>query len=479
MKKIFVLLMVLSMIGALFLSGCQSENSGGSKDQVTLDVTVRWVTAADIIENEIVPAFEKENPDINIEIQKSFNTSYTQSLQAAVNGGNLPDIFASHPSLPVNKLYDLGVLHKLDDVIGDRKDEFEEGTWTKGSTVMEDGSIYAFPLMTGHKDSFVMYYNKDVLKQAGLSEEDVPKSWEELLKVSKEITEKTDAYGVVVGMKTPWVAEGALTQMASAITPEVMPAIYYDPKNGEYYYHTKGTIQSIEFFKKMEEEKVLHPNSLTLDPPEAPAVFAGGQAAFLFDGAWTGSNLVKDGFENFGSALVPTKDGKEQYLGFQGNLAAGLLVNKETEHYEEAKIFLQYLMDKGYEELVKNGSQFSPIPKINEKHKPDNVVGDTFQLQFDTFIPAPNPVDQNENAPAVTAEMSGKGPQETVGDLLVGYLTGQITDLEGALQKMSEGKNKAFKEAVKKVQEDGSDIDQSAWKFEDWKPFEPYVKKEQ
>ncbi len=466
------------MVGSLFLSGCQSEEAGGSGDQVTLDVTIRWVSAADIIENEIIPAFEKKNPNINVKIQKSFNTSYTQSLQAAVNGGNLPDIFASHPSLPVRKLYDLGVLHKLDEVIGDHKDEYEQGTWTQGSTVMEDGSIYAFPFMTGQKDSFLMYYNKEVLEQAGLSKKDVPKTWDQLVKVSKIINEKTDSYGVIVGMKSPWVAEGALTQMASAITPEVMAPTYYDPINGEYNYHTDGTIQSIEYFKKLMDEKILHPNSLTLEPEEAPALFAGGQAAFLFDGAWRGSNLMQDGFENFGSALVPTKDGKEQYLGYQGNLAAGLLVNKDTEHYEEAKLFLKYIIDHGYEQLVKNGSQFSPIPKINEKYAPDNVVGDTFQLQSDTFIPAPNPVYNNENAPTVTAEMSGKGPQETVGDVLVGYLTGQISDLEGTLKTMSEEKNKALMDAIKKVQEDGVDIDQSAWKFEDWKPFEPYKKKE-
>ncbi|TCP22346.1 carbohydrate ABC transporter substrate-binding protein (CUT1 family) [Scopulibacillus darangshiensis] len=471
------LVMAIVLISTLLIAGCSSDtSSSGEGDKVKISMMIRWVSAADIIEKKIIPEFEKEHPNIEVKLQTSFNKNYTQALQAAVNGGNLPDIFASHPSLPVSKLYDLGVLHKLDDVIGDDKDKYEEGTWTKGSTVMDDGSIYAFPIMSGHKDSFVMYYNKDILKKAGLSEKDVPKSWDQLMAVSKKIEKKTDAYGVLVGFKDPWVAEGALTQMASAISPEVLPSVYYSPKGGDYKYDTKGTIQSIEFFKKMYDQKILHPSSSTLDPAEAPALFASGKSAFLFDGAWTASNLVKDGFKDFGVSFLPTKDGKKQYLGFQGTLAAGLLVNKETKHYKEVKEFLKFMKDKGYETLVKNGSQFSPIAEINKKNASDNVVGKTFQLQYDTFIAAPNPVYHNKNVTKVETEMSGKGPQKTVGDVLAGYLTGQVRDVKGTLHKVSEKKNTALENAVKEVKGKGNKISLSDWKFNDWTPFEPYKK---
>jgi raffinose/stachyose/melibiose transport system substrate-binding protein len=485
-KRLVATISFLVMMLGLLLTGCsdsptnsKSESDDGSsatEDQVTLEFWYRWPESQKAVE-ETIAAFEKENPNIKIQMQTSSGNQYTAQLQTAITGGDLPDIFPGSGAVPMHQLHSLGILHPLDDIIGDRRDEFYEGTWTEGFTTM-DGKIYTLPHFTPRRFATVMYYNKDVFEKAGLTEDDVPKSWSELTEISETIYEKTngESYGLIIGLKTNWLMERLVSTMSSAIKPEVVPNDGFNLQTGQYEFNSPGVVQTMEFLKQLQDEKQLHPNSLVIDYREASTMFAGGKAAFVIDGTFLSAELQnKNNFQNFGVAPLPTKDGAPQYWAFQGETSAPIHVNKNTEHYEEVKLFLNFFMDDFYKRLVEQGIESSPIVEHNETIEVDNEGFTQGQsVQDDTFILTPHPYSENINTINVATEMAGKEPKEDLGILLEGYLAGQIPDIETALTEVTNGYNEAFENALKKIQSDGAEVDKEDYTFPDWTPLEPY-----
>src|SRR5690625_577313 len=239
-KKNYILLILISI---LVISGCSSNRSEGDKE-TTIEVWNRWGELRTFLEDEFIPKFEEEHENIKVKLEDYTGEGVLQTMQTAITGETFPDLFLAHPSLPLNELHDLDLFQPIDDIIGDYKEDYEDGMWTYGSTVMDDG-IYAFPLMTNNKDALVMYYNKNVLKEAGIDESDVPQTWDELMDISKQVTEHIVAYGTLLQLNT-WSVSLTIQQMASAISPEFQ-GNGLNLHTGEYVFETTGNIEAIEF----------------------------------------------------------------------------------------------------------------------------------------------------------------------------------------------------------------------------------------
>src|SRR5699024_5167963 len=113
--------------------------------------------------------------------------------------------------------------------------------------------------------------------------------------------------------------------------------------------------------KKLIDEGINEPSDLTREVSEGSAVFAAGKAAFYFNGPAVTKAFKEEGFEDYGVAPIPVKDGTQydgkEFIGYSGaSLKGGLHVNKDTKHYEEVKEFLKFLIDKGYPEMIKTVS---------------------------------------------------------------------------------------------------------------------------
>lgn len=470
----------LIMIGILIfiVAGCADAESSSEDGKVTLTITDRWFADNDDFKDELFEEFEEEHPDIKIERDEIVDgEDYKKAIQAAVNGENLPDLFATIPELPTYKLEELGVLHEMNDVIEESdydKEDFEEGMWTEGGTTIND-DIYALPIYTNKKDSILMFYNKEILEEAGLSEDDVPESWDELMDVSEQIQDETEASSTFLNVNN-YVIGDIVQQMGSAITPEIDAD--EERQTGEVKYGSDGVIESAEFIEKLIDEGYDDPSDKTREINEGPGVFAGGKVAFYFDGPWTVTTLNKEGFDQdkYGVAQIPTKDGKELYNGYSGaSLKSGYHISKDTEHYEEAKEFLKFFVNKGYELEVEHQESFPPIQEIfDEADKPDDIKTKAIEMQTENHIATPDPVLNNPDAIQVKNIEENNGTNKTIDKVIQGYLVDKVDDLPAELQEMSDEDNEAREEAIKEVQDDGVDIDKSDWIFPNWEPFEPY-----
>jgi len=165
----------------------------------------------------------------------------------------------------------------------------------------------------------LLYYNKDLLKKAGLDPEDPPETWEELLEFSKTVVKKVkDVYGV--NMKdTPWFFKALLLQNECGIVTETLPP---DP----LFDSPKG-IEAAEFWKRLVGEGVMPVGMHAM----AEKHFLSGILAFCVAsssklGKWHG----KTSFE-FGVAFLPGKVRRAVPIG-----GATLVLFPHTEAEDDA-----------------------------------------------------------------------------------------------------------------------------------------------
>ncbi|MCH4032451.1 MAG: ABC transporter substrate-binding protein [Lachnospiraceae bacterium] len=253
---------------------------------------------------KIVDQYNQEkNPDHPVSVITLVWADYYTKLQTAVATGNGPDLGVSH----VSKLYELaktGAIEPLDDYLnaaGIKLSDYYEQASVDAVTI--DGKIYAIPLDT-HAE--VMYYNLDLLKQAGISEDDV-----------KNISSADDFKALLQKCKDSLPEDvSPLALNSSGDDPFRIWYANYFQKGGADFVNedaTEDTMDADKAKESMEWLKGLYDDGLILPGiDDESALFQSGKAAFLFAGTWvTGTFENTDGL-NFNNACYPNLFGTNQ-----------------------------------------------------------------------------------------------------------------------------------------------------------------------
>jgi len=197
MKKSFSFFIALAIISSLVLSGCGCKKTGLNY-QANLEI---WGLFDDSDAfSKVIDEYKKRNQKVGeIRYKKLTIDSYENDLRDALATGRGPDVFLVHHtwlSKHIDKLEPAPAEIQLDSgekisLMSARKlqDAFPDVvSWD----FVKDPKVYALPLSV---DSLALYYNKDLLNQAGITRP--PKTWEEFDEAVKKIT-KVDFYGNIV-----------------------------------------------------------------------------------------------------------------------------------------------------------------------------------------------------------------------------------------------------------------------------------------
>lgn len=153
-----------AMAGVLALTACSGGSATGSQSEESLvwsmwiagkEDQAAWQTVADEV---------KSTDKIDVTIQGAPFTDYWTKLRTQLSAGTAPCIVTVQ-SLRAANFTD--VLLPLDDLAkssGTALDEFDS---TALDAMKVDGDLYALPYDTG---PLIMYYNKDLFKEAGVAE---------------------------------------------------------------------------------------------------------------------------------------------------------------------------------------------------------------------------------------------------------------------------------------------------------------------
>ncbi|MBW7455579.1 extracellular solute-binding protein, partial [Paenibacillus sepulcri] len=93
------------------------------------------------------------------------------------------------------------------------------------------GKLYTVPM--GY-NSNVLYYNKKMIEDAGLTPDDLPKTWDQLMEVSKKLTQDTnndgkpEVYGYGFPTRAPWILEVRLWQNKAELFDEAGTKAMFD-----------------------------------------------------------------------------------------------------------------------------------------------------------------------------------------------------------------------------------------------------------
>ncbi|MGY4690971.1 ABC transporter substrate-binding protein [Salibacterium sp. K-3] len=468
----------------ILLTGC--ADGAGEDEEATdnndAETTLTFWNRLPELESQfssLIEEFEEEHPEIAVEME-NLGASGNQQFQTAINNDELPDMFVRANVMPVRQLEEQGQIKNLNEVFTEEvRDQFRDEVWQENFTVLGE-DVYQLPLYSG-KSSVMMYYNKDVLEKFGISEDEVPETWEELKQVSMQINEESNGsiYGLTLGAEASWLSDLFMKQMGTSINPEMHTSIEVaknvNYKNGEVKLATDANIEIMNYLKDLQESNALDPQSVENDELTAISNFAAGRAAFFFGGNWDGSILVNEetgpGFDNWGVAPMPTKNGDPYYA--DSLTKEGLMVSEYTENWEEVQTFLHFFIEHGYTDVVAGSGahQTALDVEVSEEDAPFPQYNDITSILDETSIQVPDPYLRNNDTIGAIQDYQG-GLSYSVGAMLRGYLQGEINDPKAELMKAEEEAVGSFESAM----EENENVSREDFIYENWTPFEPYTR---
>jgi ABC-type glycerol-3-phosphate transport system substrate-binding protein len=475
MKKLKFLLGLVLLL-SFSLVGCASNNdsaSGSAANSSKTTITF-WNRYPELNEpfKKFIANFEKENKNIHVKLVNVSVEAAPAQYQAAISDNSLPDLFTTVTSVSLKKLVDLDRVHELDSIITPQvKDQFVQGSWNANASTL-NGKTYVLPLYSPSHATYVLYYNKDVLKKFGISESDIPKSWADMEKVGKTIYKKSNGqvYGLIAN-KDNWALTNIVNQLATTVSPDTPQDINY--KTGRPTFNSQGAVETIEYLKSLYSNKVLAPQSLESDESTATALFSSGQAAFYMMGNWEGANLVNtNNFKNWGVSSLPTKNG-EPFYHVSGATANGIEVAKNTNHWPEVQKFLQYCLDHVYSDVVVAPGITAPAKKgvVESAKLPYPQYKGINDLMNAGSLPVPTPFEKNINTVEFMETYKGQLQKVNIGNVTLGYLSGQIKDLKSELNNINSEANKAFDKTLTEK----TNVKAEDFQFADWSPMKAYT----
>jgi multiple sugar transport system substrate-binding protein len=191
-KKISVIFSFVLILSMVILSGCGCATNTTSYE-VRLEV---WGLFDDSdVMQKAISEYQKRNPRVKEIVYKKLTVdSYENDLMDALATGNGPDIFLIHDTwLPkhADKLAPAPVdtLSSNQAPIVTSLQVADQFAGVVFSDFVSDGKVYALPLSV---DSLALYYNKDLLNQAGITAP--PATWLDFDDAVKKMT-RVDAFG--------------------------------------------------------------------------------------------------------------------------------------------------------------------------------------------------------------------------------------------------------------------------------------------
>lgn len=247
-----------------------------SDKPVEMTTITVWNNAAHEIsvrEAQISDFNNGEGKELGIFIDyQTFGDKYEDTIKIAAQSGEAPEIFTYNSKFGLD-FVDAGYLVALEDLPGSEGliEKFKPYLTNQGQIF--NGKTYTLPYsMTTY--GFII--NKDLFKQAGLTEADYPKTWEDVKNCAKAITEASGgkAYGLGIS-STLWT----VTSFYTFGNGRNVGHYGYDWTNKKFDYSAYNPM--IKAIDEMVADKTVFPGFENLDGDGIRAQFAQGNIGMI------------------------------------------------------------------------------------------------------------------------------------------------------------------------------------------------------
>ncbi|AJD52043.1 carbohydrate ABC transporter substrate-binding protein, CUT1 family [Thalassospira xiamenensis M-5 = DSM 17429] len=295
----------------------------------------------DIWNDQIIPAFNKEYPEIKVTFSPTPPTDYNALINAKFAGGTAGDLITCRPFDASLELYKQGNLAPLDDIKG--MDNFSDVA--KSAWQTDDGSATFCLPMASVIHGFI--YNKEAFEAAGV---EVPKTREEFYAALDKIKEEGSYIPMAMGTADQWEAA---TMGFQNIGPN-----YWKGEEGRKALidgNQKFTDKPyIDTFTELASWSNYLPDGYeAISYPDAQNLFSLGRAAVYPAGSWDISLFNSQAEFEFGAFPPPPAAGSDTcYISDHTDIALGL--NAKSPNAAEAKIFLEWMTGSEFASLYSN-----------------------------------------------------------------------------------------------------------------------------
>lgn len=283
----------------------------------------------------LVKEFNETHPDIEVEETVITWGDYYNRLMTASLAGKGPDVGVMHSS-HVPAYASRGALLELDaelERVNFPVDDFTPGAWQGGKF---NGKQYAIPL---DAHPVVMYYNKDLLAQAGLLKDGLPDLPEDpegfmvALEKIKAATGKTPITFEANGFGSYRVWYATLHQAGGSLLTEDGQNIAANSEIG------RTTLAFwVELLKTFDS---------VVSYDEAVELFAQGDAALLLNGVWVTGMFEQTEGLNFSACPFPSIFGGKESWANSHNLIIPRPRTIEPERIKAALTFIDWMTANG------------------------------------------------------------------------------------------------------------------------------------
>lgn len=297
------MLTLVLLVGSL--TGCQSKKpqpgdmSGYDEGEQYLSIWVHSIEDTDEgrCYRKSVDAFNEKYDgtyyaDIEFIPRNDSGGGYSDKINASVMSGDLPDVLTvDGPNIAAYASN--GIIRPLAELTEDERKEYLNSILEQGTY---DDKLYALGAM---ESSVGLYYNKDILKEAGVEVPDADHPWTrseflEVLEKVKPVVEEKNGY--TLDMTFP-VGESTIYYYAPFFWSNGGELVDDSGLQVEGVFNSSENVETIEYFKILLDKGYM--SKVPID-----SLFESGRAAFKFDGAWE-VNTIYNSYPDVDLGVAP------------------------------------------------------------------------------------------------------------------------------------------------------------------------------
>jgi ABC-type glycerol-3-phosphate transport system substrate-binding protein len=341
------------------LAACGGSSSGGSTSGGKAVVRM-WSWYGDQQDQwpKLIQTFEAAHPNIKIE-NRIFGTpdQYLPALQAAVAGGDVPEIFAPHTRALTYGTGGISADLKKDLGADFLKDFFDSAN----QEYTLDGKQYAVGWMA---QTFGLFYNPDLFKKAGVAEDGI-QTWDDLIAAAAKF-KAIGKHPVAISCNPTTSSLDFFLPLLTQVADDPTFYLKLDQLQNGLTYEDPKVIQALELNQKIVKGGVFQPGTTGTSGDQVPQIFYTEKSAMLFNGSWTPQGLTKNAPAAFAKNYKVMKTpaiaaGKRHWCANQAG--AGWAVSETSKNKDAALEFLRFLYSADQYSPTMNDSNSMPATK--------------------------------------------------------------------------------------------------------------------
>jgi multiple sugar transport system substrate-binding protein len=319
---------------------------------------------------QVLRVFQERNPGIQVEYINIPSNEYLAKITAMMAAGSPPDVFFIN-NIDFPGLASRGVLKPLDPFI--QRDKYPTGDIFPGilKAFQWEGAQYGLPRDVSN---LVVFYNRNLLRKAGLPDPKPDWTWDDFLRYAKALTVEKDGKRVQWGVSfqtfylfwEPWVWSAG--------------GRFYSPDHSKFLLNSPPSVEGLQFYLDLRYKHHVAPTPEEAQDRGAFTMFLNGQTGMIVDGRWRVPTLKARA--KFDFDVVPFPRGKAgSIVDIDGS---GWVMAAGTRNPEAAWKLLSFLAGPEASQIFTKTGLIIPARGVDVKN-----VEKSIQNLKDFFVPPP------------------------------------------------------------------------------------------